>query len=330
MVPDDARAWRLKRDDACALCALPLPRGTDGCWCPSTRQVFCRPCASGVALTRANASSAGASSVRIHQQRRAADARRQRERWGRLAPLVGVVQGPKQTTTAWAKGATGEQRLAAYLEKELGDTAALIHDRRIPGRKANIDHLIVGPSGVWVVDAKRYTGRVERRDVSGLFRSDLRVYVGGRDQTKLILKMPPQADAVRAALAAVPAYADTPVHTAICFTSSDWGLLNLGKPFLIDDVLITYPGALPDRIRTPQTLSPDRISRIAARLAADLPRARRTRARGLSRKWTEAVSRARSGPGARGEMACNSGSGFQRGSAWSANHGCRVTFWTGP
>ena len=30
----------------------------------------------------------------------------------------------------------------------------------VPGSSANIDHLVVGPTGVWVIDAKNYSGRL--------------------------------------------------------------------------------------------------------------------------------------------------------------------------
>lgn len=52
-----------------------------------------------------------------------------------------------------------------------------LHDRRVPGTKGNIDHLAVGPGGVYIVDAKRYEGKVERRDVGSFFRPDARLYV---------------------------------------------------------------------------------------------------------------------------------------------------------
>jgi hypothetical protein len=32
----------------------------------------------------------------------------------------------------------------------------------MPGSRANIDHLLIGPSGVFVIDSKQYSGRVER------------------------------------------------------------------------------------------------------------------------------------------------------------------------
>ncbi len=37
----------------------------------------------------------------------------------------------------------------------------MLHDRRIPGSRANIDHIAIATSGVWVIDAKRYKGKVQ-------------------------------------------------------------------------------------------------------------------------------------------------------------------------
>src|ERR1700686_4970564 len=90
-----------------------------------------------------------------------------------------------QNITAWAKGSEGERRLAAHLQKAVGDRAILLNDRRVPKTKGNIDHLVIAASGIWVIDAKNYKGMVERRDVGGWFKTDQRLYVGRRDQTKL-------------------------------------------------------------------------------------------------------------------------------------------------
>lgn len=222
-------------------------------------------------MALSSAGTAGGAAAAIHERRAAADAAATRSRWGFAAPLVDSFTGPKQSTQAWAKGAEGEARLGAFLESELAGVAIVLHDRRIPGRNANIDHIAVGPTGVWVIDAKHYRGRVEKRDVGGLLRTDVRVFVDGRDQTKLVAKLTPQTDAVRGALTGTLEFSRLSIRGAICFTSSDWGFLNLGKQFTIDDVLITYPGALRDAIRAPGALEADAIGRLAARLATSLP-----------------------------------------------------------
>ena len=34
----------------------------------------------------------------------------------------------------------------------------VLDDRRVPGSRTNIGHIVVGPSGVLVIDAKKYRG----------------------------------------------------------------------------------------------------------------------------------------------------------------------------
>ncbi|HSX66177.1 nuclease-related domain-containing protein [Nocardioides sp.] len=65
---------------------------------------------------------------------------------------------------AFEKGATGE-RLVAEALKQLPPDWFVLNDRRWPGRsRANIDHVVVGPSGVYVIDAKNWSGRLAVKD----------------------------------------------------------------------------------------------------------------------------------------------------------------------
>jgi hypothetical protein len=36
----------------------------------------------------------------------------------------------------------------------------VFHDLAVPGSPANVDHLVIGPSGVFVIDSKQWTGHV--------------------------------------------------------------------------------------------------------------------------------------------------------------------------
>ena len=38
----------------------------------------------------------------------------------------------------------------------------VLHDLAMPGSPANVDHLVLGPSGVFVVDSKQWTGEVHQ------------------------------------------------------------------------------------------------------------------------------------------------------------------------
>src|SRR4051794_15509835 len=99
---------------------------------------------------------AGASARREHARRRANRERRIRQKHPRLGGAILALSGEPTHQEAWARGASGEELVADWLSKHLRDSAIVLHDRRVPRSRANIDHLVVARSGVWVVDSKRY------------------------------------------------------------------------------------------------------------------------------------------------------------------------------
>jgi hypothetical protein len=151
----------------------------------------------------------------------------------------------------------------------VGDRVIALHDRLIPGTKGNIDHIFVAPTGVWVVDAKAYKGRVVKRDVGPIWREQNEVFVGGRNRTTLAKGVEKQVEAVIAALRTDPAAKGTDVHAALCFTESEWGLLDF--PFQVGNVWVLYPGALRKRLKKNGSLSREAMERIARRLDLSLP-----------------------------------------------------------
>ena len=64
---------------------------------------------------------------------------------GRMGRFVKFVSDHPQSTSAWAKGARGEELLGRRLNDELDGKAAVLHDRKMPGTSANIDHIVIGP-----------------------------------------------------------------------------------------------------------------------------------------------------------------------------------------
>jgi hypothetical protein len=61
---------------------------------------------------------------------------------------------------AYAKGAAGERASAAVLAT-LPEPWVVLHDLRWPGRqRANVDHVAIGPTGVYVIDSKNWAGRI--------------------------------------------------------------------------------------------------------------------------------------------------------------------------
>ena len=262
-----SKLLRLRRGDRCATCGLDQPRGTQAWWDSAARVVRCRPCVEGAELARALAGEAGASARKEFERRHANRQDDLQRRFGRLAPIANALSAEPQSTAAWAKGASGEVRLSAFLAKELGDTAIVLHDRRVPGSRANIDHLVVSPSGIWVVDAKSYSGKVEFVAEGSVFRPTMRLRVGGRDRSELVDAVRAQVEVCRRALGGSDA--SLPVHGVLCFVDSDWSLF--AKPFVFRGVLVAYPGGLVKRIRREGPLDAETVSWTAARLATALP-----------------------------------------------------------
>lgn len=73
--------------------------------------------------------------------------------------------------SAWHKGAVGESRLASASAELAAAGFHRLDDRAIEGSTANIDHLFIGPPGLFVVDAKNWAGSV-RVTGSRLIRND--------------------------------------------------------------------------------------------------------------------------------------------------------------
>jgi Nuclease-related domain len=70
---------------------------------------------------------------------------------------------PRSDPSRWARGAAGEIVTAAILEDLPRRRWVVLHDLAVPGSRANVDHLVIGPTGVWVIDTKAYRARVSVR-----------------------------------------------------------------------------------------------------------------------------------------------------------------------
>jgi len=64
-------------------------------------------------------------------------------------------------SVAWRRGVVGERRTARLLGPLERHGWAVLHDLAVPRRQANIDHLVIGPGGVFVIDSKQYRGRLQ-------------------------------------------------------------------------------------------------------------------------------------------------------------------------
>jgi hypothetical protein len=63
-------------------------------------------------------------------------------------------------TAAWRRGACGERRTARALRKLVRQGWTVLHDVAVSGSRANGDHLLIGPPGVFLVDSKAWHGTI--------------------------------------------------------------------------------------------------------------------------------------------------------------------------
>jgi hypothetical protein len=69
---------------------------------------------------------------------------------------------PSEQARTWQRGAHGERRTARLLERLTRDGYVVFHDLAVPDSSANVDHLVIGPSGVSVIDSKQWSGSVHQ------------------------------------------------------------------------------------------------------------------------------------------------------------------------
>lgn len=158
---------RLRYAGVCRLCGVELPARTEAVYERSTKTVRCLTClGSDSAIPTVEAESVvpdagvpGWSARREYERRQAKREERIRTKHPKLGGLILALSDDPQSTKAWDTGALGEERLGARLTELSNEHLRVLHDRRIPGTKANIDHLAVTPTGVYVIDAKRHRGR---------------------------------------------------------------------------------------------------------------------------------------------------------------------------
>jgi hypothetical protein len=74
---------------------------------------------------------------------------------GGVACLAGAaLVRPRADPERWLRGAAGEAATARVLGRLPARRWVVWHDLQVPGSRANVDHLLIGPTGVWVVDTK--------------------------------------------------------------------------------------------------------------------------------------------------------------------------------
>lgn len=164
---------------------------------------------------------------------------------------------------AGGASAEGKAEVAASRERAVVDLldgldgVIALHARPLPGTTSRLGHLVIAPSGVYVLEIRHHRGVVERR------RGRLRV--GGRDGAHLLESMRIRRDAVRQALDddAIPMIVE------LCLVDAQWPMRTSRLDF--DGIRLIWPKALVTQLEGDGPLTPDDVSAIALRLDAALP-----------------------------------------------------------
>ncbi len=170
----------------------------------------------------------------------------------------------RQEERNWLTGAEGEQNLASLLARRCPQVP-MLHDRRAPMSRANIDHIAVAPSGVYVIDCKRYKGKIE---VAEPLFGKAKLKINGRDRTKLVDGLERQVAHVRAALAHVGG--DVSVQGCLCFVAPQGFFADVGLPMLrtlkIKGYPLYHPRRLAKRLNQQGSITADQARRLQAEL----------------------------------------------------------------
>lgn len=272
MASSGERPWRVRYDGPCARCGTFLRRGTPALWDTAAHKISCIECPAEARVPEVapidlgvTGHSARATYDRLKARREAGlDAR---FGTGLVRRIVGAMTVEPQSITAWGIGARGEELLGEALDAVPG--LCVLHDRRVRDTEGNIDHIVVAAAGVFVVDTKHYKGLIEVRDRGPFWRSDLRLTVNRRDQSKLARNMGWQVDAVRAALEAAGVDPLPPITPVLCFFEGEWPLF--GAPDEFEGVRLEDPKSLRKRLDQPAVLASESIDRFVRILSGALP-----------------------------------------------------------
>lgn len=268
-IPDEKR-MRLRYGGTCRVCSVELPAKVEAIYERSSKTVRCvthdlSSDASPVVVEPVDDGTPGASARREFERRKAKREERTRAKHPKLGGLILALTDVPQSTTAWDTGALGEERLGHRLNEFASDSLRVLHDRRIPGSRGNIDHIAVTSTGVYVIDAKKYKGRPQLKIEGGFIRPRVeKLLVGTRDRTELVDGVLRQVDVVRGMVDD-----DVPIHGILCFVEADWPLI--GGSFTTRGVEALWPKKLYSKLKSEGSLLTETVAEMHRRLASCLP-----------------------------------------------------------
>ena len=157
----------------------------------------------------------------------------------------------------WKAGYTGEALVANRLD-DLPEDYYVFHDVKHRDLAGNIDHLVVGPTGVFVLETKNWRGHVE-------YSLDKKLLCDGHDKTSEVNTLLQRVFSVRNKIKALSGLDVFVVGVMVFTRASVTPNFEATVPLQQDDFLMDKCLLWPDKSRK---LSQDKVAAVAADLRA--------------------------------------------------------------
>lgn len=245
----------LRYGGICEACGTTIEKREVGWHDAVARKVRCQSC--GPLPDRAPSSDRGESPLRVDP----------------VGGTAALREARARRDSKWTKGAAGEYLMDLSLHNHVNEGTVILTDRLLPETKSNIDHIVVAPSGVWIIDTKTWRGKIEYKSTS-VFGTEKRLFVGGRDRTSAVEAI----FKIVIPVAQVIGDKSVPIKPALVFIDGEWSdaatpRIVTSKPYQHLNVLISWPKAIWKKINEPGSLDAGAVKRIGEHLDANfLPR----------------------------------------------------------
>lgn len=169
--------------------------------------------------------------------------------------LAGDAFRRRSSTHAFRIGAEGEERVGAVLDSLAKHGYRMVHDAPLRGY-GNIDHIVVGPGGVFTIETKNAGGKVRIRN--RVIREN------GRRRDEYIAQACRQVELVRSKLSSEPG--SIPVTPLLCYARAEIDVSFFGTN-VIDGVRVVSLRRLKRVIVKARPLTgPEQVARVHAKL----------------------------------------------------------------
>jgi hypothetical protein len=150
---------------------------------------------------------------------------------------------PSPTATSWRRQAAMQRRTAGRLAPLAEESWLVLHDVTLPGWLGGLEHLVVGPTGVWLIQYSQRQGQP----------------AGGATVPAGILRE--LRSHTQAIAGVLDGWAEVPVQSLLCLHGA-WR----GTQPTLEDIRVTAPRRLAQVVRSGSPVAPGEVERAAGRL----------------------------------------------------------------